>query len=385
MRVAACVLSLLLLSGGCATAPPAAPAPPVDVSLDGAVKRMVADLAQQLAPQSATPRTLVIDPLLDGRTGQQTLASQRAQQQLERVLPGALANVSLLPFDAAGARQSLWVLTGTLTTVDGASGQYRLTAALADRRSGLVIARAIVGVLEPKLDLSPTRFYADSPSLVRDRSVEGYLRTSEAAVGQPADALYLDQIPTAGLLTEAQAAYQDGRWEDALRLFTAAVERKDGEQLRTFNGLYLANNQLGRSAAAEAAFGKIAMLGLATNNLAVKLLFRPGSTDFWADVRVAGVYPMWLRQVARAAVASGACLNVVGHTSRSGALTLNEKLSLARATAVRERLERESAALGKRLRASGVGFSENLVGTGADDASDALDRRVEFKVVPCSV
>lgn len=374
-----CVLSLPVLVGACATAPR------VDDSLDGAVKRLLADLAQQLAPQSATPRTLVIDPLLDGRTGQQTLAAERAQQQMERLLPTALANVKLLPFDAAGARQSLWVLTGTLTAVDATPGRYKLTAALADRSSGLVIARAVVRVLEPTMDPAPTRFYADSPSLVRDRSVEGYLRTSEAAVGQPADALYLDQIPTAGLLTEAQAAYQAGRWDEALRLFTAAVERKDGEQLRTFNGLYLANTQLGRSAAAEAAFGKIAVLGLATNNLAVKLLFKPGSTDFWADARVAGVYPMWMRQVARAAQSAGVCLNVVGHTSRSGALAVNEKLSLARAMAVRERLERESATLSKRLRASGVGFSENLIGTGADDASDALDRRVEFKVVACGV
>lgn len=219
-------------------------------------------------------------------------SSACAQQQLERLLPTALANVRLLPFDAAGARLSLWVLTGTLTAVDGTPGRYKLTAALADRSSGLVIARAVVGVVEPRMDLSPTRFYADSPSLVRDRSVEGYLRTSEAAVGQPADALYLDQIPTAALLTEAQTAYQAGRWDEALKLFTAAVERKDGEQLRTFNGLYLANTQLGRSTAAEAAFGKIAVLGLATNNLAVKLLFKPGSTDFWADARVAGVYPM---------------------------------------------------------------------------------------------
>jgi hypothetical protein len=30
-----------------------------------------------------------------------------------------------------------------------------------------------------------------------------------------------------------------------------------------------------------------------------------------------------------------------------------------------------------------MGFRENIVGTGADDASDALDRRVEFKVVAC--
>jgi hypothetical protein len=31
-----------------------------------------------------------------------------------------------------------------------------------------------------------------------------------------------------------------------------------------------------------------------------------------------------------------------------------------------------------------MGFRENLVGTGTDDARDALDRRVEFKISECS-
>jgi hypothetical protein len=29
------------------------------------------------------------------------------------------------------------------------------------------------------------------------------------------------------------------------------------------------------------------------------------------------------------------------------------------------------------------GFRENIVGSATDDAVDALDRRVEFKIVPC--
>jgi len=36
-----------------------------------------------------------------------------------------------------------------------------------------------------------------------------------------------------------------------------------------------------------------------------------------------------------------------------------------------------------RMIATGRGYKENLVGTGKDDASDALDRRVEFKVIGC--
>ena len=36
-----------------------------------------------------------------------------------------------------------------------------------------------------------------------------------------------------------------------------------------------------------------------------------------------------------------------------------------------------------RIIATGRGFKENLIGTGKDDSSDALDRRVEFKVIGC--
>jgi hypothetical protein len=30
-----------------------------------------------------------------------------------------------------------------------------------------------------------------------------------------------------------------------------------------------------------------------------------------------------------------------------------------------------------------MGFRQNIVGSGTDDAVDALDRRVEFKITPC--
>jgi hypothetical protein len=30
-----------------------------------------------------------------------------------------------------------------------------------------------------------------------------------------------------------------------------------------------------------------------------------------------------------------------------------------------------------------VGWRENIIGTGTDDVTDALDRRVEFKIVAC--
>src|SRR5258705_11367165 len=88
---------------------------------------------------------------------------------------------------------------------------------------------------------------------------------------------------------------------------------------------------LGRAADAENAFGKIVAIGLATNNLAVKFLFRPGSIEFWADTKISGPYPIWLRQLAQQMVATRSCLRVIGHTSRTGSEPLNERLSLRRA------------------------------------------------------
>jgi outer membrane protein OmpA-like peptidoglycan-associated protein len=77
---------------------------------------------------------------------------------------------------------------------------------------------------------------------------------------------------------------------------------------------------------------------------------------------------------------------VVGHTSKTGTEAGNRSLSLRRAQSIRERLVREAPALGRgqRVRTEGRGWDELLVGSGTDDLRDALDRRVEFKVVNCS-
>jgi len=81
---------------------------------------------------------------------------------------------------------------------------------------------------------------------------------------------------------------------------------------------------------------------------------------------------------------SNSCLEIVGHTSRSGPEPLNERLSLLRAEYGKKRLEAEATELAKRTIANGVGSKENLVGTDKDDLSDALDRRVVFQVISCA-
>jgi len=58
-------------------------------------------------------------------------------------------------------------------------------------------------------------------------------------------------------------------------------------------------------------------------------------------------------------------------------------LSRQRAQAVEKLLVQKNRRLTSRLSSDGVGSREALIGIGTDDQRDALDRRVEFKVVEC--
>ena len=74
---------------------------------------------------------------------------------------------------------------------------------------------------------------------------------------------------------------------------------------------------------------------------------------------------------------------LVGHTSPTGPLALNDQLSLARAEKVWQDLARQSIEVSDRVTTRGVGSSEAIIGTGRDDYSDMLDRRVEFRPMDC--
>jgi outer membrane protein OmpA-like peptidoglycan-associated protein len=115
----------------------------------------------------------------------------------------------------------------------------------------------------------------------------------------------------------------------------------------------------------------------------VKFLFRPGSTLFTPEQQISGAYSMWLGQLSQRASQRTSCLEVAGHTSRTGPEPMNERLSLMRAQYIKQRLDAAAPALAKRTSASGMGSSQNLSGLGTDDMRDALDRRVEFKVKDC--
>jgi hypothetical protein len=103
----------------------------------------------------------------------------------------------------------------------------------------------------------------------------------------------------------------------------------------------------------------------------------------WSAPKASGPYGLWLRQITRHTATAKVCMNVVD-TSRTGSEPYNDRLSAQRATVIRQKLAAETPELMARTKVSGVGFRENIIGTGTDDPTDALDRRVEFKILPCA-
>ena len=387
---------VLVVAGlvGCAAPPPPPPPPPppsnVEVPFEQAVTQAADALLAQVLTQPAfvsklAKRSVVLDPMLDATSGQQTAATQLLEQRVIARLAAKADAVEILPFQSANLGKAQWLLTGTLTRAlaDRPKGSLLLNLALTDLKTGLVAAQAWALTRDDGMNNTPLPYYADSPVLVKDRVIEGYVSTTATGAGKRADAYYLERIAVATVINDATALYNAERYQDALAQYRAAGGTSGGDQLRVLNGIYLASAKLGRAADAEQAFGKVVGYGIANNQLGVKFLFNPGSTVFWSDAKVSGPYAMWLRQIARESTAAKACMSIVGHTSRTGSEAANDALSLQRAGFIRQRLATEAAVLTGRTKPLGMGYRENIVGSGTDNAVDALDRRVEFKIVPC--
>src|SRR5690606_17629135 len=152
-----------------------------------------------------------------------------------------------------------YLLTGTTMREPRAGGRaaVRIRLALTELKSGNVVAQASAGARDDGLDSTPLPYYRDSPVLVKDKVLEGYIRTTAAAPGQRADAFYLERIGVSTVINEATTLYNDERYEDALGQYRSALATPAGEQMRVLNGIYLSNAKLGRMAEAEQAFGKV--------------------------------------------------------------------------------------------------------------------------------
>jgi outer membrane protein OmpA-like peptidoglycan-associated protein len=393
-RLRACALAAVLIPAAPALAQTPAPPqpPPTPIAFEQALLNAANSLMSRANVSAGTERIpLVIDPLIDGNTWAQSTATQLMERRIADLIKAKYDRFEVLPFTADAIAKQPVVLIGTFTAVNnagvagGVRDAYRICLALADLTTNKIVSKAATRALPAGIDPTPTAFFQDSPAFTRDPATEGYVKSCQGSrLGEALEPTYAEQIEVAVEVNRGIEAYNARNYRLALERFENASRMSGGEQLRVLSGIYLANRGLDRRDAARAAFARIVDFGLASDRLAAKFLFNPNSAKFASAQAQGWEYGMWLQQIARQSASADKCLDVIGHTTATGSVDGNERLSLQRAQYIQERLQAASGGgRPSRFTAKGVGARELIVGTGVDDASDALDRRVEFKTAPC--
>ena len=373
-----------------APAAPAAPPPRAAPFADAVARAGERLLRTRRRSLGSGPRELVIDPLIDASTGQQTdghgadgAAARRADHA-----PRAAWNVQPLTRAALASRPLL--LIGTLTAIntkdvqDENADAFRVCLALVDLRTGKVVAKrvdratlATVGRADAVLPRQP-----DLGARSRPR------RLHQVVPGQLARRARSRRATCSGCRRG-----DDRRGEARLRreqarrglspLSRGAQPVADPDDLRVLNGLYTTGWKTGRKKEATETFGQIVGIGLDTQEAADQDVLQSRHRR-----------PARTRPTCRRSTRSGCARSrpgrrarelpaVVGHTSRTGDAAANDVLSQKRAASSRRPWSGRTRSSTRASRADGVGSREVIVGLGTDDLRDALDRRVEFRTVDC--
>jgi outer membrane protein OmpA-like peptidoglycan-associated protein len=365
---------------------------PPPIKFEDALQRAGSELMRNAQNVVGTePRTLVIDPLIDANTGAQTVSTVAMGNQLEAIAKRTAPEWNLQPLTRQALASQPLLLIGTLTpvtmerTIDKVPDAFRIWLTVIDLRTNKVVAKNLDRATIDSVNPEPLPFYRDSPSWHKDKTVLGYINSCQVntKIGDAPDPDYIRHLPAAAVVNEATLAYDAGKLPVAQRLYREAAALAEPGDLRVLNGLYLTSWQLGQRDAAKEAFAKLVDSGLEAKRLPVKILFQPGRTSFNALGDLPAQYELWIVTLAQEAGDVPSCVRVVGHTSRTGSASVNEALSRRRAETVADMLKARNRSLGARLSVAGMGSREALVGLGTDDQRDALDRRVEFRVVDC--
>lgn len=373
-----------------AVATPAAPALALALPAlpyQQAVRKAAQDVLSNARLAKDQKYSMIVDPLVDGNSGARTEATAAMEQSLLQLVRENYRQVEIQPFNSEAVSALPLLMVGTFTPInlegkmDGVRDAYRICFALADLKTGKIISKGLARSLPGGVDATPLAFFRDMPVWSKDVAVDGYIKTCQGTkAGDPVNPAYIDAVLAAATINEAISAYQAKRYDDALALYQAALTNPAGNQVRTHAGIYLANQKLGRTQAALRAFGRMTEMGLASDRLAVQFNFKPGSTAFAQDRQP---YALWLAEIARQALRQPGCTEVAGYTRRGISEQMDERLSLARAEFVRQKAAAANPGFARRSTARGYGSQRTIIGTGKNDASDALDQRIEFKKTAC--
>jgi outer membrane protein OmpA-like peptidoglycan-associated protein len=329
----------------------------------------------------------VVDQIIDSDTGEVTKINQHIVSLIMQEAAHNFPYFQVNEMNPQTLTAADFIIVGTVALEsygDRGDKLPHLFLSVVNAKTSQIAARSDVWINNSNLEYDPTPLYKDSPMFIKDRRVDALIATAKSKAGTLANREYFDSLGTAALLDEASDAYDQGNYSLSLGLFAKVAERNDGKVMKTFSGLYQSFFKLRQMDKAEEAFFTLVKLGMQNDNLSVKFLFKVNDTEFTGSGEDLEEYAIWIKQLAMNIAEATNCVQIIGHASRSGSEEYNNKLSLKRAQNLQSRLEAASPEVRAKTKATGRGFSENIIGTGSNDDRDAIDRRVEFKLMPCN-
>lgn len=365
---------------GCQTKPLAEPQV-YHPDLAGAINFIADTLASQI-PLSENVKNVPVDLFFNEYSAEEAISSKILQRQLIAALSSRIQNTNFSQLNTQNIQNAKWVALAGYTNIKpeeaGRAGNWiRLKVVLADVKTGTSVARVVTYLDAKQFDATPTRFFKDAPMYLTDvahQERNAVLSGEKRPLG--------DGLRFRAELGEAIKAYEAGQYADAEMRFTHIIKVAPNNT-GALSGLYQALWAQGKKSEAEKIFGKLVTVGIDAGKLSIKLLFKLNSIEFIEEGDLSQQYQIWLKAITKIVAENKTCLNITGHASASGSADYNEKLSLLRASRIVSRMQRITPSSDKNLTAFGKGSSEAIVGTGENNATDAIDRRVEFAVRSC--
>ena len=168
---------LLAVLAGCSTppeqttiaAPPPAPPPIVAVPYEEAVRKAAQDVLANAKLPADQKFQLIIDPLVDGNTGERTVATASMEKAFADLVKANFQQLDLKPFNNEVVAQAPLIMVGTFTPInlqgkaDGERDAYRICFALADLKTGKIISKGLARALPDGFDPTPLPFFRDMP------------------------------------------------------------------------------------------------------------------------------------------------------------------------------------------------------------------------------
>jgi outer membrane protein OmpA-like peptidoglycan-associated protein len=371
------------------------PVPNRTMKFDEGMKVLASNLAEQLENSSIgnvlnkvviDPLTnqkqlnkIVIDPFIDVESGYPVKTNARIVEIISRELMKRFKITGEMEPDSLEVSE--YVLNGMVSIEEKHKNIYKVYATVFQKSSGKVLASATVHV--NRFDTTPKEIYKDSPIFLKGQDYEHYVSSVKKMPDETVNQEYHDSLTIKSMQVKGDKLYEQKEFKKSLSYYNQAANSKSGQQLEILNGQFTILVKQGQWKAAEDVYKKLLKASIAeTNAIASKIFFNPRSIVPMENK--ADVYAIYMKQIASLVASNPKCkVKIIGHCSRTGTEAYNEKLSRDRAVWIQKQMAAYMPDVLNRSEPIGRGFHDNIVGTGKDDVTDQIDRRVEFVFDQC--